>query len=149
MHANLLSLVSWTSFSPPQISSGNHKVLGFPLPNDNDFQVCGCYSSVRFHVLQLLPVRFTQPNLCCIDKIWIQNQTSLDLVMVIISVCLLISLIVYTGPPDGVHYTKSDIKCDLLFGITQCYNCILCISFFTNHGWIGCLVTIDINIFTW
>jgi hypothetical protein len=40
-------------------------------------------------------------------------------------------------------YTKCDIYCDLLFGITQCYNCLLCISFFTNHGRIGCLDTIE------
>ena len=40
-------------------------------------------------------------------------------------------------------YTKDDVKCYLLFGVTKCYNCLLCISSFTNHGWIGCLDTID------
>ena len=38
---------------------------------------------------------------------------------------------------EYVYYTKYDISCALLFGITQCYKCLLCISFFTNqcnHG---------------
>ena len=30
------------------------------------------------------------------------------------------------------HYIEYDIKCDLLFGITQCYILLLYISYFTN-----------------
>ena len=49
-----------------------------------------------FHVLQLLPIRITQLNMCCIRKFndeastknRIENQTSLNLAMVIGSVCL-------------------------------------------------------------
>ena len=35
------------------------------------------------------------------------------------------------------HHTKYDIERDLLFGITQWYNSLLCISFSTNHNRIG------------
>ena len=35
------------------------------------------------HFLQLLMIRFTQQNLCCINKIQIENWASVDLVMVI------------------------------------------------------------------
>ena len=69
-----------------------------------------------FHVLRsLLPmIRFTQHSLCCIisestmmerlSKNRIENRSSLDLVMVMRSACLLIRLAVYLGPPDCVCY---------------------------------------------
>ena len=39
------------------------------------------------------------------------------------------------------YYTN--IQCNLLLEITQCYKCLLCISFYTNHGRIGDLDTVD------
>ena len=47
-----------------------------------------------FHVLQLIPIRFTKQNTCCISKriIYksrIENWTSLDLVMIIEITCLM------------------------------------------------------------
>jgi len=49
---------------------------------------------VVFHVLQLLPLRFTQQNLCCTNKSTIKyhqntpkKRTSPDLYVVVISAC--------------------------------------------------------------
>ena len=37
----------------------------------------------------------------------------------------------FSGPPLG-DYTKYDMSCHLLYGITQRYNCLQYISLFTN-----------------
>ena len=59
-------------------------------------KVYGCYS-VSFHVLQLLPIRFTQQNLCYKSNLrwsiyinWIDNRNFPDFIMVIGNACLVV-----------------------------------------------------------
>ena len=42
-----------------------------------------------------------------------------------------------------MNYTKYDIECHLLFGISQCYIYLLYLSYFTNICQIGCLDIIE------
>ena len=67
---------------------------------------------VVFHVLQLLPLRFTQQNLCCTNKSTIkhhqntlENRTSPFFVYYCHKCMLNVdSLIKYIDPPNCVHY---------------------------------------------
>jgi hypothetical protein len=64
-----------------------------------------------FHVLQLLPIRFTQQNSCYISKPTTNNmqkpnrESNLpDLLMVIKRACFVDFLVEYKAPPNYVHH---------------------------------------------
>ena len=42
-------------------------------------KVCGCYSICFFHTVQLLPIKFTLQNLCCIRKSRMKHHQKSDL----------------------------------------------------------------------
>ena len=72
-------------------------------------KVCGCYLVV-FHVLQLLPIRFPQQNLCYINKSMMNHWQKVDSNFPRFSygyqsACMFVDcLIEYIGPPNYVHY---------------------------------------------
>ena len=82
-------------------------------PSSLDIKVCECHLVPFLHALQLLPIIFTQQNLCYISrptinetstKTGLRNQTSLALLMFIISVGLVIFAHENIGPCICVPY---------------------------------------------
>ena len=80
------------------------------LSNRYKVRVCGCYVVSFSILLQRLPIRFTQQNLCCISKFTMKHLRKLGFKSDLPNFgyanrkCILMILVGYIRPPNSVHY---------------------------------------------